>query len=214
MPHQDQTVHTEPAAHHQDLKAVLDWLLAGADLSGARFRDLCTWTPRGLTCAALLWAWSGETALTERFAWARKIALVTLDLGPLTAATYQAFLKMLRAWTVVLATALVTALRRRMQEDLAGRFLVGGYAVSPSTAAGWNCRGPCPTRRTSPHAAAAIEAEAASRSPPRPPAPRPPAQEGEQSADVADHDVARRHRAALGLAARAVRQPSATTSSG
>ena len=129
MPHQDQTVHTEPAAHHQDLKAVLDWLLAGADLSGARFRDLCTWTPRGLTCAALLWAWSGETALTERFAWARKIALVALDLDTLTAASYQAFLKMLRAWTVVLATALVTALRRRMQEDLAARFLVGGYAV-------------------------------------------------------------------------------------
>jgi Transposase DDE domain len=129
MPHQDPTVHTEPPAHHQDLKAVLDWLLAGADFSGARFRDLCTWTPRGLTCAALLWAWSGETALTERFTWARKIAVVALGLGALTATTYQAFLKLLRAWTVVLTAALVAVLRRRMQEDLAERFLVGGYAV-------------------------------------------------------------------------------------
>lgn len=129
MSHQDQTVPTAPPAHHQDLKAVLDWLLAGADLSAARFRDLCTWTPRGLTCAALLWAWSGEAALTERFTWARKIAIVTLGLGALTAATYQAFLKMLRAWTVVLAAALVDALRRRMQEDLAERSLVGGSAV-------------------------------------------------------------------------------------
>ena len=51
MSHQGQTVHTEPAPHHQDLKVVLDWLLAGADLSAARFRDTCTWTPRGLTCA-------------------------------------------------------------------------------------------------------------------------------------------------------------------
>src|SRR5215213_3066603 len=129
MPHQDQTVHTEPPAHHQDLKAVLDWLLAGADFSGARFRDLCTWTPRDLTCAALLWAWSAEPALTERFTSARKIALVALGLGTLPATTYQAFLKMLRAWTVVLAATLVAALRRRMQEDLADRFLVDGLAI-------------------------------------------------------------------------------------
>jgi Transposase DDE domain len=129
MPHQDPTGHTPPALHHQDLKAVLDWLLAGADLSGVRFRDVCTWTPRGLICAALLWAWSGETALTERFTWARKIAVLALGLGTLPAATYQAFLKLLHAWTVVLAAVLTAALRRRMQEDLADRFLVHGLAI-------------------------------------------------------------------------------------
>jgi DDE family transposase len=159
MSHQDQTIPTEPAAHHQDLKAVLDWLLAGADLSGARFRDLCTWTPRGLTCAALLWAWSGEAALTARFTWARKIAVVALGLSALTAATYQAFLKMLRAWTVVLAAALATALRRRMQEDLAGRFLVGRYALFgvdgsrlelPRTASNEAHFAPAPGRRLKP----------------------------------------------------------------
>src|SRR2546421_9497744 len=36
---------------------------------------------------------------------------------------------MLRAWTATLAVALVVALRRRMQDDLADRFLVGGDAV-------------------------------------------------------------------------------------
>lgn len=129
MPHRDRTVLTRPAAHHQDLKAVLDWLLAGTDFSGARFRDTCTWDPRGLTCAALLWAWSGEAALTERFARARKIALVTLGLSALTATTYQAFLKLLRAWTAALAAALAATLRSRMREALAERFLVGGFAV-------------------------------------------------------------------------------------
>jgi Transposase DDE domain len=129
MSHQDPTGHTESAAHHQDLKRVLDWLLAGADFSAARFRDLCTWTPQGLTCAALLWAWSGEAALTERFASARKIAIQAWGLGELTAKTYQAFLKMLHAWTATLAAALVVVLRRRMQADLADRFLVGGSAV-------------------------------------------------------------------------------------
>src|SRR4051812_7604546 len=129
MSHQGQTVHTEPAPHHQDLKVVLHWLLAYTDFSDVAFRDTCTWTPRGLTAAALLWAWSGEAALTERFDSARKIAIRALGLGELTAQTYQAFLKMLRAWTATLAVALVVALRRRMRGDLADRFLVGGYAV-------------------------------------------------------------------------------------
>lgn len=129
MPHRDHSVLAEPNDHHQDLKVVLDWLLAGSDFSNARFRDLCTWTPRSLAGAALLWAWSGEAALTERFTWARKIAVVILDPGSPTASTYQAFLKLLRAWTAVLAAALAVALRRRMQGDLADRFMVAGYAI-------------------------------------------------------------------------------------
>ena len=129
MSHQDQTLRTAPALNHQDLKVVLDWLWADADLSSVRFRDGCTWTPRGLCGAALLWAWSDESGLVERFTSARKIAIEALGLSELTAKTYQAFLKMLRAWTVTLVMALVAALRRRMKDDLADRFLVGGYAV-------------------------------------------------------------------------------------
>lgn len=129
MPHQDPIRPTESHPHHQDLKIVLDWLLAGTDFSDARFRDLCTWTPHGLTSAALLWAWSDETTLTMRFESARTIAIWAFGLTELAARTYQAFLKLLRAWTVVLATALVRALRRRIQEDLGDRFRVGGYAV-------------------------------------------------------------------------------------
>src|SRR5262249_48723178 len=94
-----------------------------------RFRDLCTWTPHGLTAAALLWAWSDEATLTARFEAARKVALRALGLTGSTARTYQAFLKLLRAWTAVLAAALVPALRRRLQADRADRFRVGGYAV-------------------------------------------------------------------------------------
>jgi Transposase DDE domain len=129
MPHQDLTRPTASAYHHQDLKRVLDWLLDPADFSAARFRDLCTWTPRGLVAAALLWAWSDEATLTERFEAARKIAIRTLGLSTLTAQTYQAFLKLLRAWTATLALALEAALRRRVQGDLAERFEVDGYVV-------------------------------------------------------------------------------------
>jgi hypothetical protein len=159
MSHQDLTRDTPPALHHQDLKVVLDWLLDGAEFTGIHFRDLCTWTPRSLTCAALLWAWSDQQALTERFAAARKIALVTLGLSTLTATTYQAFLKMLRTWTLLLAAVLVVALRRRMQADLADRFLVAGFAVFgvdgsrlelPRTASNEAHFAPRPKRRSKP----------------------------------------------------------------
>jgi hypothetical protein len=60
MPHQDPTRPTAPAAHHQDLQAVLDWLTADADFAAARFRGTCTWSPRGLCRAAMLWAWTGD----------------------------------------------------------------------------------------------------------------------------------------------------------
>jgi len=129
MPHQDPTRPIESPAHHQDLRVVLDWILAGTDFSEARFRDLCTWSPHGLTSAALLWAWSDEPTLTARFQAARKIAVRAFGLTEWTARTYQAFLKLLRAWTAVLAAALVLALRRRMQAELTDRFLVRGYAV-------------------------------------------------------------------------------------
>jgi Transposase DDE domain len=129
MPHQDRTIPTEPTAHHQDLKAVLDWLTADADFTAVRFRGTCTWSPRGLACTALLWAWAAEAALVERFTAARKIALVSLGLDALTAATYQAFLKLLRAWTATLVMALVEALRRRMRADLGERFTTAGFAA-------------------------------------------------------------------------------------
>ncbi len=129
MPHRDHPRATAPAAHHQDLRVVLDWLTAEADFAAVRFRGPCTWCPRGLACTALLWAWSDEATLLGHFAAARQIALVSLGLDALTAASYQAFTKLLRAWTTALVAALVVALRRRMRVDLAERFEVAGFAA-------------------------------------------------------------------------------------
>jgi hypothetical protein len=163
MSHQDPTCLTPPNLHHQDLKVVFDWLLKDADFAAVGFRSTCTWTPHSLTVAALLWAWSAETTLTARFAAARKIALVTLGLDALTAATYQAFLKLLRAWTAALAVALIAALRGRMQGELADRFRVEGFAVFgvdgsrlelPRTASNQAGFAPKATRRASKPAAA------------------------------------------------------------
>ena len=108
---------------------------------------------------------------------------LALGLDAATAATYQAFLKLLRAWTAALAAALIVALRRRMQEDLAERFAVAGFAAFgvdgsrlqlPRTASN-EARFSAPPKRRE----AEVEAEAKSPvevedRPPRPPAARRP----------------------------------------
>ena len=129
MSHQDTDRHTQSAPHHQDLKHALDWLLDNAPLTSVKFRGECTWTPRGLIFAAILWAWSDEKTLTERFAVARKVVAIMAILPRLPATTYQAFLKMLKTWTATLAIALIAVFRRRMRTDLAERFTVSGFAV-------------------------------------------------------------------------------------
>jgi hypothetical protein len=129
MSHQDTVGHTGSAAHHQALKRALDWLLASARRSDLTFREDCSWTPKSLIFVAVLWAWSDQKALTERFSHARKVVIAMGILERAPAATYQAFLKILTTWTVVLAAILFDALRRRMQEDLAARFEVCGFSA-------------------------------------------------------------------------------------
>jgi hypothetical protein len=129
MSHQDTVGHTGSAPHHQALNQVLDWLLDPAPLAKVMFRGECTWTPKGLIFTAILWAWSDEKTLTERFCLARKIVIAMAILPRRPAKSYQAFLKMLKTWTVALTIALVTAFRRRLQTDLATRFQVCGFAV-------------------------------------------------------------------------------------
>jgi hypothetical protein len=129
MSHQDTVGHTASAPHHQALNQALDWLLSPATLSPVAFRRECTWTPKGLVFAAILWAWSDEKALTERFALARKVVAAMAILPRMPATTYQAFLKMLRTWTAALSAATVAGFRRRLEADLADRFKVAGFAV-------------------------------------------------------------------------------------
>ena len=129
MPHQGQALPTASATHHQDLALVLSWLLADADFSSVRLRASCAWGAAGLARLALLWAWSDEATLIDRFHAARRIARFVVGPRAEPAATYQAFLKLLRARTAALAALLILALRRRMRADLGDRFEVAGFAT-------------------------------------------------------------------------------------
>lgn len=129
MSHQDTDGLTASVPNHQALKQALDWLLASACLSNVAFREDCSWTPKGLIIAAILWVWSDEKTLSDRFLLARKVVMAMAILTRVPATSYQAFLKMLKNWTVTLATALAVAFRHRMQTDLADRFKVFGFQV-------------------------------------------------------------------------------------
>ncbi len=75
MMHQDQGRNGSGCSHAYDLHKALQWLMAGVSLCGIALRPDCTWTPETLVFAALLWAWSDEKTLIERFTTARKIII-------------------------------------------------------------------------------------------------------------------------------------------
>jgi hypothetical protein len=111
------------------LQHALRWLLRHVQWSGIQFREDCTWTPLQLVATAILWAWSDELTLGERFFTARRIADHLYRPQREFATTSQAFLKMLVRWTAALASAVQIALRKRMQEALAASWTLYGFIV-------------------------------------------------------------------------------------
>ena len=114
------------------------WLLQAADLSPIQFRGDCTWSSLGLIFTALLWSWSDEKTLQDRFSTRppRKIcfkALGKLALGQGAddepAGSYQAFMKMLRIWTASLVLQLMVVFRERMHTTLPDRLTIAGFEV-------------------------------------------------------------------------------------
>jgi hypothetical protein len=111
------------------LQQCLRWLLTGIDWTGIKFRADCRWTPKALASAALLWAWSDEQTLGERFRTVRKIAMRLAGEQQQLAKSYQAFTKVLRRWTDDLILLLQIALRQRMQTTLAEHWRVAGFIL-------------------------------------------------------------------------------------
>jgi hypothetical protein len=111
------------------LHKALRWLIGGLSLGGTALRPDCTWTLQTLVFAALLWAWSDEKTLVERFTIARKIIINGFGEQREPAGSYQAFIKLLRKWTEPLRKALTTAFRQRMMQTLAAVWRVEGWLV-------------------------------------------------------------------------------------
>jgi IS4 transposase len=127
--HQDQGRNGSVCSHAYDLHKALRWLMVGVSLSGIVFRPECTWTPETLTFAALLWSWSDEKTLIERFATVRKIIINRYVEQQEPAGSYQAFIKILCKWTEPLRNTLSMAFRQRMAQTLATVWMVEDWLV-------------------------------------------------------------------------------------
>ena len=126
---------------HQDLKAVenrlkgkcltvvLQSLLSGVDWSNIKFRKDCTWTPKLLAATALLWAWSDELTLVDRFSVVRNIIIFLFSLQQHLAGSYQAFVKMLVRWTGELVPAIQVSLRRCLPEKFPDCWKIYGFIL-------------------------------------------------------------------------------------
>jgi len=112
--------------HFQALKTAISWLWQDMDFHEIRLRDDCTWSAKALATAALLWAWSDELTLGDRFVKGRQIACKVLQIRRLPASSYQAFLKLLNKWTPHFVEMLTQAFRRRMQQQFPQRLRIAG----------------------------------------------------------------------------------------
>lgn len=122
MSHQDQG----RSAGAPAIGAALEWLVSPRLFGRLSFRQGCSWTPQSLVHAALTWAWSEETALTDRYVTARQTIAQLAD-GQQESVSYQAFIKLLKRHSALLLAVLLGALRRRMREALADSYRVAGY---------------------------------------------------------------------------------------
>lgn len=129
MAHQDQGRGRSECSHACDLHRALQWLTVGMSMFGIAFRPDCSWTPHTLVFAALLWAWSDEKTLIERFMISRKIIINRCGRQRQPAGSYQAFIKMLCKWTEPLRQALAAAFRQRMIGAMAAVWRVGKWLV-------------------------------------------------------------------------------------
>lgn len=109
------------------LMEALQWMLVRVRWD-VQFRKDCRWTPRWLVSAALLWAWSAETNLTDRFRCAQRLVIHLQAGDSMRITSYQAFLKLLRRWTTSLVRPLRSALRTRMQ-SFEKDWLTNGFVV-------------------------------------------------------------------------------------
>ena len=122
MPHQGRG----RSAGRPAVFAALEWLVKPSAFGRLSFRRECRWTPASLVQATLLWAWSEEASLVDRFVTAQEVIAQTTG-EQREFVSYQAFMKLLRRHAAVLLAAVVAALQRAMRQSLADCERVAGY---------------------------------------------------------------------------------------
>lgn len=120
-------LHQDSRTNSVYLAEALQWLFRGVRFEN-KLRSDCTWTYCWLAQTALLWAWSGERRMTERFACAQRLTVHLLG-EDLRLISWQAFIDSLRRHTYYVRQVLVATLRKRMLEDLGELAAIAGFIV-------------------------------------------------------------------------------------
>lgn len=111
------------------LDEALQWLFPGSMRFDKELRGDCSWTFLTLIKTALLWAWSVEQKMTERFHCAQRLVIHLQADQAKRATSWQSFAEMLRRHTDYLRGILITRLRKRMAEELPDLWKMFGFVV-------------------------------------------------------------------------------------
>ena len=129
MTHRDR-IQSKVRFNFEYLKLAMEFLLRDTNWGTINWRTDCTWgSPRLLTIVALLWVWSDEKLVADRFSTARRIALTMYPQSPKVAESFQGFMKLLKHWSTVIASELKSALQKRMLEQFPDSMKIGKFNI-------------------------------------------------------------------------------------
>lgn len=122
-------VHQDYRMNSAYLADAMQWLFPASMRFDRKLRDDCSWTFQWLIRTALLWAWSAETKMADRFDCAQRLVMHLQGDQAKTKTSWQAFAEILRRHTEYLRAILTAALRRRMAKELPDRWKMFGFVV-------------------------------------------------------------------------------------
>jgi hypothetical protein len=111
------------------LGEALQWLFPASMRFDRKLRDECSWTFLSLIKTALLWAWSAEEKMADRFNCAQRLVIHLQGDKAKNATSWQAFAEMLRRHTGHLREVLTQTLRGRMAKELPDLWKMFGFVV-------------------------------------------------------------------------------------
>ena len=122
-------VHQDSQKNSACLGKALQWLFPTSMKFDRKLREDCSWTFLWLIKTALLWAWSVEQKMTERFHCAQRLVIHLQADQSKKPTSWQAFTELLRRQTDYLRGIVMERLRKRMAKALPDRWKMSGFVV-------------------------------------------------------------------------------------
>ena len=119
----------EVAVNHALLRDALKWALPASSFAACRLGVKVSWKARILTYAAVLWVWSDEATLGERFVTARKLVIKMFRWQGEPGSSYQGFIKALHKRKEQLFAIILPRLRDLMRQCGGEFWTVAGWVL-------------------------------------------------------------------------------------